>query len=98
MSPIPKKLLNDVIRIDGEEFEFVRVEQIDKLTSTAYGAIVEGDCLIFIDKVNTPRFDRLAELLEEKRTIEYKNRYRNVIQVDVLKAQAEIHHLEVYMR
>ena len=52
---------------------------------------------IFIDKVNTPDYETLKNLIDEDCVIEYQNKFRTVRNVDILKAFGE-HHMEVYVK
>ena len=97
IKPIPKRLLEDTIKINGTSYSYVRVEPTNKVVTTLYGEMVESDYLIFIDKVNTPDYETLKNLIDEDCVIEYQDKFRTVRNVDILKAFGE-HHMEVYVK
>lgn len=97
IKPIPKRLLEDTITINGTRYSNVRVEPTDEVVTTLYGEMVESDYLIFIDKINTPDYETLKNLIDEDCVIEYQNKFRTVRSVDILKGFGE-HHMEVYVK
>ena len=98
--PMPKKLLQDSIVINDVEYLGVRVEPSDRRsTVTPYGDQVESNYLVFIDRVNTPKFEELKNLLKIGFAgVWYDENIRTVTHVDVIKEFKDIHHLEVYLR
>lgn len=91
---IPKRLLIDTIKIDGEEFTGVRIDNQNKLVPSEYGQVLEATHLMFVDIKNTPKYEELKKLLTVGTTIVWNDRTLSVRTVETLRTDKE-HHLEV---
>lgn len=99
MLAIPRSALMQSIDIKGVTYTGVMIEPNTKLVKGQYGAVQESVYMLIADKVHTPNYETLKNVLKEGASIEFDGKFHTVTDKEVLydRLTSVEHHLEVYL-
>lgn len=99
MLAIPRSALMQSIAVDGAEYTGVMIEPRTRTVKGQYGAVQESVYMLIADKIYTPNYEALKDLLKEGSSIKFDGKFHTVTDKEVLydRLTSVEHHMEVYL-
>lgn len=99
LAPVPRRALCQSISINDKTYENILIEPYRRITINKYGAQQESNYMLIIDKVNTPQYEELKNLMTVGTSIKYNDTFHTISIVEPLydRLNGLEHHLEVVL-